>query len=68
MELIKTSQFEAEKYWLQELNGIPMMVHGLLKVKRGIVDPLDLEDELKYIELPEWLNHEYYKQLLKSQK
>ncbi len=68
MELIMTSTYAAEKYWLDKLNGIPMLVHGLLKVKRGIVDPYDLEEELKYIQLPEGLNHEYYKQLLKEQK
>lgn len=68
MELIKTSQFEAERYWLNELNGIPMMVHGLLKVKRGMVDPLDLEDELKYIELPEGINKDFYTRLIALQK
>lgn len=40
------------------------MVHGLLKVKRGLVDPLDLEDELQYIELPQGLNGKYYQSLL----
>lgn len=67
MELIMTSQFAAEKYWLEDLRGIPMMVHGLLKVKRGLVDPWDLEDELKYIELPTGLNQEYYRNLLALQ-
>jgi general secretion pathway protein E len=68
MELIKQSQFEAEKYWLQQLQGIPMMVHGLLKVKRGIVDPFDLEDELKYIELPLEIDLAFYKALLNNQQ
>ena len=64
MDLIQTSNYAAEQYWLSNLNGIPMMVHGLLKVKRGEIDPLDLEDELEYIQLPEGLNIDYYRQLL----
>lgn len=64
MELILTSNYEAEQYWLNKLDGMPMMVHGLLKVRRGEVDPLDLEDELEYIQLPHGLNIEYFKSLL----
>jgi len=41
MDLIAGSNYEAEQYWLNKLNGIPMRIHGLLKVKRGLVDPLD---------------------------
>ncbi|HLX54581.1 MAG TPA: ATPase, T2SS/T4P/T4SS family, partial [Aquella sp.] len=61
MDLILTSNYEAEKYWLEQLNGTPMMAHGLIKVKRGIVDPLDLEDELEYIQLPESFNKKFFK-------
>ncbi len=64
MELILVSNYEAEQYWLQRLNGISMMVHGLLKVKRGLIDPLDLEDELEYIQLPAGINQKYYEELL----
>jgi general secretion pathway protein E len=64
MDLILGSNYEAEQYWLNKLNGIPMMIHGLLKVKRGLIDPLDLEDELEYIKLPDGLNLDYYKQLV----
>lgn len=64
MDLIVGSNYAAEQYWLSNLNGIPMMVHGLLKLKRGIFDPLDLEDELEYIQLPDGLNLDYYKKLL----
>ena len=42
-----------------------MMGHGLIKVKRGIIDPLDLEDELEYIQLPICLNRDYFNGLLK---
>lgn len=65
MDLMLSSNYEAEKYWLEELNGIPMMGHGLIKVKRGIIDPLDLEDELEYIQLPTSLNRDYFNELLK---
>jgi type II secretory ATPase GspE/PulE/Tfp pilus assembly ATPase PilB-like protein len=64
MDLVLSSNYEAEKYWLSELNGIPMMGHGLIKVKRGIIDPFDLEDELEYIQLPTWLNRDYFNRLL----
>ena len=67
MDLIIGSNYEAEQYWLNKLNGIPMMIHGLLKVKRGLIDPLDLEDELEYIKLPDGLNLDYYKQLVTIQ-
>lgn len=65
MDLILSSNYEAEKYWLSELNGLPMMGHGLIKVKRGIIDPLDLEDELEYIQLPIWIKRDYFNELLK---
>jgi len=65
MDLILSSNYEAEKYWLEELNGIPMMGHGLIKVKRGVIDPLDLEDELEYIQLQTCLNRDYFNKLLK---
>lgn len=64
MDYVLTSNYAAEKYWLEQLNGIPMMAHGLLKVKHGEVDPLDLEDELEFIKLPEFLNKQYFYQLL----
>ncbi|MCC2645586.1 MAG: hypothetical protein K0R94_1364, partial [Burkholderiales bacterium] len=41
-----------------------MMAHGLIKVKRGLIDPLDLEDELEYLQLPESFNKDYFKKLL----
>jgi type II secretory ATPase GspE/PulE/Tfp pilus assembly ATPase PilB-like protein len=66
MELILESPLEAEKYWLEKLKGIPMMLHGLLKVKSGIIDPLDLENQLQQLYLPDYLNHEYFNQLLKA--
>ena len=65
MDLIKVSNYEAEQYWLKVLNGIPMMAHGLIKIKRGLVDPYDLEDELEYISFPEAFNKEYFNSLPK---
>ena len=66
MDYILTSGYAAEQYWLTELSGVPMMIHGLLKVKRGLVDPLDLEDELEFIQLPSGLDLEYFQSLLKN--
>ena len=68
MDHILASNYEAEKYWLEELNGIPMMAHGLIKVKRGEVDPLDLEDELEFIKLPELFNKKNFLELLNGTK
>ncbi|MBP9741745.1 MAG: Flp pilus assembly complex ATPase component TadA [Burkholderiales bacterium] len=68
MALITRSNFEAENYWLESLKGIPMMAHGLLKVKHGIIDPHDLEDELEFIQLPRAFNREYFKELLKVRR
>lgn len=64
MSLILRSNFEAETYWLEELHGMPMMAHGLLKVKHAWIDPYDLEDELEFIHLPKALDREYFYQLL----
>jgi type II secretory ATPase GspE/PulE/Tfp pilus assembly ATPase PilB-like protein len=68
MDLVKSSNYEAEEYWLKTLNGVPMMAHGLIKVKRGIVDPYDLEDELEYIHLPESFKKDSFSLLLKDAK
>lgn len=68
MDLILNSNYEAEKYWLEELNGIPMMGHGLIKVKQGLIDPLDLEDELEYVQLPDEFNKDYFYKLLRNNK
>ncbi len=65
MSLMINSVYEAENYWLSKLNGVSMMMHGLLKVSRGEIDPTDLEDELEYINLPEGVNMDYFKSLLK---
>jgi type II secretory ATPase GspE/PulE/Tfp pilus assembly ATPase PilB-like protein len=55
MEKIRTSTYDAENYWIKELDGMTMMMHGLLKVKRGEVDPIDLEEELEQIDMnPAW--------------
>lgn len=67
MDLILLSNYEAEKYWIQQLKGVPMMAHGLLKVKFGLIDPFDLEDELEYIQLPEYFDRNYLYQLLESE-
>jgi type II secretory ATPase GspE/PulE/Tfp pilus assembly ATPase PilB-like protein len=66
MELVADSTYEAEKYWLQEHRGIPMMAHGLLKVKAGEVDPRDLEDELEQIKLPLDIDIEYFNSLVQA--
>jgi general secretion pathway protein E len=50
MELYASSKTSALSYW-KSMSGMSMMQHGLLKVKDGIVDPRDLEQELGYIEL-----------------
>lgn len=65
MELIINSTFQAEEYWVKELSGITMMMHGLLKVKRSLIDPLDLEDELEYINIPKY-QIEFFKKFIKK--
>lgn len=41
--------FDLYDYWINELNGVTMMCHGLVKVKLGLVDPRDLEETLEEI-------------------
>lgn len=64
MDYIKNSNYDAEQYWYKHLGGVPMMVHGLIKMKQGVLDPLDLEDELEFIKLPDGFEMNYFKQLL----
>ena len=63
MEKMQTSPLEAETYWLKELNGLPMMMHGLIKVKRGEVSVEDLESGLEPIYIPKDLNMEYFNKI-----
>lgn len=42
---------ELRNYWMGKLRGVDMLMHGLLKVKKCISDPFELEKELGYIEL-----------------
>lgn len=44
--------FDLHDYWINELNGITMMCHGLVKVYLGLIDPRDLEDTLEEISKP----------------
>lgn len=41
--------FDLHDYWIDELNGVTMMCHGLVKVKLGMLDPRHLEDNLEEI-------------------
>ncbi|MBY0379126.1 MAG: Flp pilus assembly complex ATPase component TadA [Burkholderiales bacterium] len=66
MDKMQTSPLEAETYWLKELNGLPMMMHGLIKVKRGEVAVEDLESGLEPIYIPKDLNIEYFKKVCGS--
>ncbi len=65
VDLLINSSFEAQNYWVKDMAGMTMMMHGLLKVKRGDVDPADLEDELEQINIREdW--HESFAQIIKT--
>lgn len=64
MENYLVSIYKAETYWLQQLKGIPMQSHGLIKVKNGLVDPRHLEEVLSKIKLDERIDREYFKQLI----
>lgn len=64
MEKYLASIYTAETYWMQELKGIPMIAHGLIKVKNGIVDPRHLETILGKSKLDARIDKEYFKQLI----
>jgi type II secretory ATPase GspE/PulE/Tfp pilus assembly ATPase PilB-like protein len=49
MKAFQGNLFDLHDYWIDELKGITMMCHGLVKVYLGIVDPRDLEDTLEEI-------------------
>ena len=64
MDLMLQSNFAAYTYWLETLKGIPMMIHGLIQIKQGFIDPYDLEDELEFIKLPLLFSVDYFRQLI----
>lgn len=51
--------FDLYDYWVDKLNGVTMMCHGLVKVKLGILDPRDLEDTLEEISLQKNFDYAY---------
>lgn len=65
MELaIQDKKAGLKDYWMKDLKGIDMLMHGLLKVKKGISDPFLLETELGYIELYKNIDRAHFIQLL----
>ena len=71
MEVMSTSlgtckKSELKEHWMKNLNGVDMLMHGLIKVKKGISDPFEMEKELGYIELYSNINHNYFFGLLKE--
>lgn len=57
---------ELKDYWMNNLKGVDMLMHGLLKVKKGISDPFEIEKELGYIELYKSVDRANFTNLLNS--
>ncbi|MAJ63880.1 MAG: hypothetical protein CL558_12240 [Alphaproteobacteria bacterium] len=52
MELMKQEKkVAARQHWVQNLNGITMMGHGILKIKAGVCSPYEIERMLGPLEL-----------------
>lgn len=65
MELVLEEKKAGLKdYWMKNLKGVDMIMHGLLKVKKGISDPFELEKELGYIELYPSIDKQHFVDLL----
>ncbi|MEO0394013.1 MAG: hypothetical protein AAF213_12345 [Pseudomonadota bacterium] len=41
----------ARRHWVENLNGITMMGHGILKIKAGVCSPYEIERMLGPLEL-----------------
>lgn len=67
MELVlEEKKAELKDYWMNDLKGIDMVMHGLLKVKKGISDPFELEKELGYIEVYKNVDKKHFLNLLNN--
>lgn len=65
MELVlEEKKAELKDYWMKDLKGVDMIMHGLLKVKKGISDPFELEKELGYIEVYKNIDKDHFIKLL----
>lgn len=67
MELVlEDKKADLKDYWMFNLKGVDMMMHGLLKVKKGISDPFELEKELGYIEIYKNADKPHFYKLLNN--
>lgn len=67
MELIlQDKKAELKKYWYKDLKGIDMQMHGLIKVKQGLADPIEMERELGQFDLHEDIHFDFFYKLLNS--
>jgi general secretion pathway protein E len=54
MDLMKSDNLiDAKKYWIENLKGMTMMIHGLLKALNGEIPPSEVERVVGAIELDE---------------
>lgn len=64
--VLQDKKAELQEYWLKELNGVDMCMHGLLKIKQGTADVGEMEREIGHIELNEFTNLIHLQKLLKE--
>lgn len=57
---------DLENYWMKECNGVNMQMTGLIKVKKGITDFLEVESSLGFIELHKYTNLDNFYNLLEK--
>lgn len=58
---------QLKTYWMQELKGIDMLMHGIIKIKRGICDPHEIEKELGFLELNRDADKVHFGQILRAE-
>lgn len=63
MDLARTNNLvELKRYWLQQLGGVTMQMHGILKIKRGICDPRDIEAATELLHIPTEISSDEYRE------
>lgn len=65
MELTLTGKkVDLKKYWLDDMGGVTMLMHGLIKIYNGICDPRDVEAQTEHLSFPAEANIEKFVKLI----
>lgn len=69
MELTREGKrVELKRYWLNNLKGVTMLMHGIIKISQGSCDPRDVEAQTEHLSIPDESDKESFVNLVNSLK